>query len=158
MTTEELFQIDPEEGEVAGLALGEQTLTSSTASRSSSSEDDSPRNEEEVSTPVPIKFTDPLDHTLIDQDAAEIDLDNVVLTDESQQMRLTIQCLKSKPFWLLYTMQMLSISKLHHFRIFLFELICLICGLCKVFGYYVVNADKSFGLTVSGLNDDKYLT
>ena len=52
----------------------------------------------------------------------EIDLDNVVLT-ERQKLRLAGQCLKTKDFWMIYVMQLLSIS----------------------FGYYIINTYKAFG-------------
>lgn len=41
---------------------------------------------------------------------ADIDLDNVVLTD-AQKFRLAGQCIKTADFWLLYAMQFLSIGK-----------------------------------------------
>lgn len=63
------------------------------------------------------------------------DLDNVILTDQ-QKWRLVKQIIKSKEFWILYTMQLLSIF----------------------YGYYMVNVYKAFGITIPVLDNDAFLT
>jgi len=65
----------------------------------------------------------------------EIDLDSVELT-ERQKLRLVGQILQTKDFWMIYTMQLLSIS----------------------LGYYIISTYKAFGETIDVLNDDSYLT
>ena len=88
--------------------------------------------ESETTRVSPMRFVDVNNPRKVKE---EIDLDNVVLT-ERQKLRLAGQCLKTKDFWMIYAMQLLSIS----------------------FGYYIINTYKNFGETIPNLNDDKFLT
>ena len=54
-----------------------------------------------------VEFVNVKNPELVDE---KMDMDDVVLT-LNQQLRLAAQCMKTKTFWLLYSMQTLSICK-----------------------------------------------
>ena len=62
-------------------------------------------------------------------------MDKVILSDDQKKL-LFWQCIRSKQFWVIYSMQGLSI----------------------LFAYYCVNVYKLFGEEVPALDDDAYLT